>query len=238
VDYFLQSDPAGTCCDCPARASPCDNCAGCPCPTLTFSGIQIDCPCINNGDGTSSQIFDSAVNNVTVPMGVLGSSCCSAPDCFNPCAFWQNVGTTHLNVSFKDWFSNTTCTGAPDFTGTERISPFIMLSGGKYYVLVSIGSGSPTGPLFTYFNGSATSLNSTITNLITVCGETSLTNPITACLSPFVGFLSEGHGGSVTIGTSASCGACTIGGVCNQMSSTACSQSAGTYSGDGTLCPP
>ncbi len=37
-----QPDSGDKCCDCPSRASPCDNCVA-SCPTVTFSGVTFCC---------------------------------------------------------------------------------------------------------------------------------------------------------------------------------------------------
>lgn len=210
----------------------------CPCLKVVFSGVTFDCGCIDNGDGTSSEITDHAFNDQSpLPMAVAHGNCCGAPNCFSPCAFWTPDGSSvNLDVRSRNWFSNNTCTGTPGSDGNVRVSPIIMRSGGVWYVLaglVEIGGAT----LLAMFSGHGPSLGS-ISNDITTCGVVSITNPIVACLGGGITTVyAVAHGGTATITQSTSCGACHISpSICVQTSSTACAEDGGTYDGDGTHC--
>ncbi len=79
-----QPDSGNTCCDCPSRTSPCDDCQVIPLPctfvptSITLAGISVNCSCIETFPG-SGTYFSTSTSLSCPPPGTLFGQCCGPP---------------------------------------------------------------------------------------------------------------------------------------------------------------
>lgn len=166
---------------------------GCCCPSclqVTFSGVAIDCGCLNYAPINAG--FSSEFNEVTFNETLVSLVKISKPSC-SPCFFAQS----DLSVRQRFWTTSGTCTGIPFFDGNGTTAILLGLIGGVYYLFVHTGQFVLRGVLF---YGSTTDLSVPITNEAFCSSPTTWDNPIVNCFfgSPQT-FFGAAHDGIATI---------------------------------------